>query len=128
MVRPKIFPTAEVSRILGLYPPTSGDTYVGRDFTLDELTELDAIGALDLEERQNDSPSIGQFLEFFRAFEHNGLSFIGYIIFPPRSDARISIEGFECHPTDAQKQLLQNHFGRADEFECKKGYCRAWWD
>ena len=122
------FPTLDVCRILSISRPTEGDTYVSRDFTLAEATELEAAGALDLEEQQNDSPTIGEFLSFFRAEEYDGLKFIGYVIFPPRSDARVSIEGFECRPKPAQKQTLINKFRHADEFECRGTYCRAWWD
>jgi len=124
----KTFPTSDVCRLLDISVPTQGDTYVSCEFTLADMTGLESIGALDLTERQNDSPTIGEFLSFFRAEEYKGLKFIGYVIFPPRSDARVGVEGFECRPTDDQKKILRQNFGRTDKFECRDNFFRALWN
>jgi hypothetical protein len=122
------FPTLKVVEILDVAVPTRGDTYVSVGFTTAQLQQLVEVGAADRDEQQNDAPSVGAFLDYFAAVSYP-VSFIGYVIFPPRPDARVSVEGFEATPqTQADRDGLVKAFRRADEFECLGKYCRAWWD
>ena len=129
-----MFPTAEVARITGVSPDSGpGDTYCRwKDGTLSQLQDLVNVGAADPEECQNSSPAIKEFLEALAPYGDK-VKLIGYIIFPPRGDARVSVEGFTMSGLTADEAVsLMNDFGHADERDSKKEgstySVRFWWD
>ena len=77
----------------------------------------------DMEETQNDSPSVGEFLE--GALDED--IFIGYVIDESREDKRVSIEGIITKSKKVASLFLESH---PDEFEHNtlKGPFRLWWD
>jgi hypothetical protein len=82
---------------------------------------------VDLEERQNDSPSIFEFQSFMIA--HPCFTALGYVVDGSRSDYRVSIEGLSGNTTDVNEMLEFSKFNRlADEFICDKGNQYSWWD
>jgi len=92
----KVFPSAKVKKIIdfsGFIFKT--DTYY-RFETLDyeQLKELIAIGAASLKDAQNSGPTIHKLINWI---EENGyqkaVTLFGYVIFPPRVDARVTIDG-----------------------------------
>lgn len=122
------FPTEAVCQLMNLKVPTSGDTYLSMDFTYDQLLTLIELGAADPLDQQNNAPPIYEFVDFFKPYA-NEVSFEGYIIFPPRSDARVSIEGFNFSAADEAERLkVINRFHDADEFDADTRSIRAWWD
>jgi hypothetical protein len=135
----KAFPVAEVERITGTLSPDAsgaeGDTYVPfpeEGLTWEQLNELVQVGGADPENAQNDSPTIGEFLD---EVAHLGgrIRFIGYIIYPPRSDCRVSVEGFEGFGLTADEALDLAARYRADEFDKARQPdgtydVRFWWD
>jgi hypothetical protein len=97
-------------------------TYVSI-ITLDELNVLNDLGLLDLEQSQNDSPTIGEFMEFMEA--HDNVEAHGYVI-TNREDARLSIEGLRL-PDETDKQTIIEFLlfcKNADELS--EYY--SWWD
>ena len=81
------FPVAEVERITGTRCPDAsrGDTHVSfpdEGLPWEGLNELVQLGAANPEWAQNDSPTVGEFLD---ELAHLGdrVRFIGYIIYPP---------------------------------------------
>ena len=79
------------------------------DLSEQQLAHLVALGAAELEQTQNASPSIGVFLTRF--VEYEDVAFQGYIVFPPRQDARVSVEGVTFTTRDTAEAL----FAVADE-------------
>ena len=77
----------------------------------------------DLEQTQNDSPSVGEFLEGAL----DGDIFIGYVIDESREDKRVSIEGIITKSRDVADKFFESH---PDEFTHNKfkGPFRLWWD
>ena len=127
------FPSIEVSEITKTIIPKRGDSYAEwRDGSLNDLQKLVNIGACDPGDAQNDSPSIAEFLENLKPFENN-VKLIGYVIYPPRDDARVAVEGFEVDGLTSDQALeLFKKYGNADErnkTEVGKSYrVRFWWD
>lgn len=81
----------------------------------------------DPDERQNYSPTIGEFNEFLK--KHPKFKAIAYAVEGKRSDCRISIEGI--HGEDLTVEELEAfvaEFHGADEFEATRKGCRAWYD
>lgn len=111
--------------ILGL--DTTRDTF-SLTFTLAVLDALKKANLLDLEQTQNDSPSVRAILEFMR----NNPRFVatGYVIGSHREDCRVSIEGLEYRgPVTVELCARLVEFARhADELTIEAGYLRAWWD
>ena len=91
--------------------------------SLEQLKTLVTEGFAKTRERQNYSPSIGEFLDYF---EDGGVSvtFHGYVVSPERADTRVSVEGFVCRYADH----IVNDFHHADEFTVYNGWIYAWWD
>lgn len=111
---------------MNLDAPTEPYDIIRLNLSYEQLTQAYAFGYVDLDEAQNDSPTIGEFLMW--ALEHGGKGFPGefecYIVSPTRPDARISVEGvvLDAGAPKACKQWLQeNH---PDEWDGT----RAWWD
>ena len=77
----------------------------------------------DLEGTQNNSPTVGEFLE--GALDED--IFIGYVIDESREDMRISIEGIITKSKEVASKFLESH---PDEFDHKKlnPPYRLWWD
>jgi hypothetical protein len=135
----KSFPTAEVERITGTRRPDASDprkdTHVrfpDEGLTWEQLNELVQVGAADPENVQNDSPMIGEFLDEL-ANLGDRVRFIGYIIYPPREDCRVSVEGFEAFGLTADEALDLAARYRADEFDKNRRPdgtydVRFWWD
>ena len=128
------FPTETVSKITNTDKPLGkNDTYARWDVgTIDDLQALLRIRACEGDNRQNDSPSIDEFIEILTPFKDK-VTLIGYVIYPPRNDARISVEGFEITDVTPDELLnLLEECGQPDEFDKKKigekYNARFWWD
>lgn len=114
--------------IFGNYRP---DLYMGgcRRFgclSLDKLKQLVDMGFVDVEDRQNNSPSIAEFMQWME--DYDGYYVSGYVISNKRDDYRISIETITKHVDIDNAQEMYDFykvFGHADAFD-EHGY--AWWD
>jgi hypothetical protein len=133
------FPVAEVERITGTScrDPSNSQTgtyvrFPDEGLTWEQVNELVRVGGADPEETQNDSPTIGEFLNEL-AFLGDRIRFIGYIIYPPRDDCRVSVEGFEGRSLTAEDALELAARYRADEVTKDRRPdgtydVRFWWD
>ena len=102
--------------------------YTGLSY--DDLQKLVEEKFADPEERQNDSPSILEFLGELKEFKDN-VTFHGYAISLDRDDYRVSVEGFEIEGiSQAQLISLMEQYRFADELtaDAAKGYLYTWWD
>jgi hypothetical protein len=93
---------------------------------------LDA-GAVDPNDRQNSSPTAGEFIEY--CVNHPGAVCGGYLIGPARSDCRLSIDTIDEDTDKSQTMDFVKMFRDADEFfvdddALERGYvhCHAWYD
>jgi hypothetical protein len=85
-------------------------------------------GFLDLDQTQNDSPTVAEFIEFLE--KHPGAFAHGYTIGSDRDDARVSLEGLACHANKVTPTMLKDFITlcrHADEFSIEDGL-RSWWD
>ena len=114
--------------IFGEYDPKLylGGVRYFTDMTLETIKMLVKTGFADPEDRQNEAPSIEEFISFMEANE--GYVLGGYTVTDERSDYRISIDRIEKTEPIYTKEELEAFvdFARwADDFETD-GY--AWWD
>lgn len=110
---------------------SSGGIYRFAYLTYDGLKELLGNKYIPLCERQNYSPTVGQWVELFEKYRlKDRVYFLGYIVESARSDRRVSIEGIEAE--------VGSEFN-AEEWKaiCKITSCAdtfhtdpllAWWD
>lgn len=98
--------------------------------TLDNLKLLAEKTYIKLNDTQNDSPSVREFLEFARSHPTIKFEFRGYIVSPERDDCRISIEGFRAWTNcDKDNKEVMTFAAFADELEEIEPYLiDAWWD
>ncbi len=86
------------------------------------------------EDRQNDSPTVREFLELADRYGQDRIRFIGYTISPPRSDYRVSIEGFIGRRLTPDEGFeLTNLYHNADVMDIEPDgeglhRVRFWWD
>jgi len=82
----------------------------------------------DLEERQNDGPTIKSFLRYLK--DRPNFSVIGYVVDSSRNDYRLSVDGITATDLSVDdKEFFSTIFGRwADEYELNDESARAWWD
>lgn len=114
--------------IFGKYDP---DSYMGgcRSFgnmSVDLLSKLVEMNFADPDDRQNDAPSIEEFIEFMNKW--SGYVVHGYVISDKRSDYRVSVEAIEKIGEFKTKEEFEDFvsmFRYADEFDTK-GY--TWFD
>jgi len=79
------------------------------------------------EERQNDSPCIGEFLLFIK--KHLGFMVQGYAIDISRPDYRISIDGLIGEETNIDEIIEFLKFNKkADELFFSNNHQHSWWD
>ena len=95
--------------------------------TYETLQKLVDKGYADLEDSQNDSTTLGEYLEFMKT--HPRFKAHGYIVSNDRNDRRITIEGLKASQVTLDElQDFINLDRDADEFEAMQSYCRSWWD
>ena len=115
--------------LLGLDSKLVDETYAHfSNLDISTLKELIAQGFVDLDEQQNDAPTIREFVEFMELYPN--MKAHGYAIGHPRSDYRISIEGVVGQIlTYKNMSDFIDMFRTADEFKIEEsGYGRCWYD
>ena len=121
----------QISEVLkALYNPTSNCHDM--TFTYSELKGLVSLGIANLNERQNESPSILEFLEFCESAmtSEEEVIFEGYIV-TNREDSRVSITTIRLVKSLASARTVKDFFDKfseADEFDNYEDHYRAWWD
>ena len=102
------------------------------DLKLDQIKSLLEHRFLDPEEKQNNSPSVQEFIEFA---ENHPIGFFevifeSYAVYLPRPDYRVTIEGIRLEGEIPKEVLIDfsNQFLGADEFQIGGESARAWWD
>jgi hypothetical protein len=111
----------------------SNDNWLGGTRRFDSLN-LEQLHALirnefiDLEDCQNYSPSVGDFLDFMKKYPE--VEAHGYAVSHKRDDYRVSLEGIRFGGKVTMKMLLDFvHLCRhADEFHADEKGLYAWWD
>lgn len=85
-----------------------------------------------LEENQNDSPTVREFLELSKNYPQ--ITYTGYVIEKPRDDYRVSIDGFSISKLTADEALdMLETYAYADSVGHEKQAdgtytVSAWWD
>lgn len=105
-----------------------GGTRHFNNLSLQQLQELVTNKFIDLQDAQNCSPAVEDFLNFMK--DHEEFSAHGYAVSHKRDDYRVSLEGIEFKG-DVSKNLMKDfvHLCRhADEFVCEENELYAWWD
>lgn len=116
---------AKRNRILGF--ETRLDTF-GVTFTLAQLQALRRAKLLDMNQTQNDSPTVADLVQFME--EHPGVVGHGYVIGVDRPDCRVSLEGLEFKGT-VTIPLISDFIKLcqgADELDVTEFSLRSWWD
>ena len=117
------------SMLNDVYGDKKGDYDIFRfnGVTAETLQKLVDLKFADPYERQNESPTIAEFLDFLNG--NPDFTAHGYAVNVQRDDYRVSIEGVRANSHDEQ-QILRfiQMFRMADEFEIENGYQYAWFD
>ena len=93
---PKAFPSVKVKKIVDFSGfPFKTDTYYRfESLSYEQLKELIAIGAASLKDAQNSGPTIRKLINWIEENDYKkAVTLFGYVIFPPRVDARVTIDG-----------------------------------
>jgi len=93
----------------------------------DTLQKMVDLRFADPNERQNNSPTIQEFIEFLN--DNPNFTAFGYVVSINRDDYRLSVEGVESFVYDPRQFAnFVNKFRMADEFTATENYQRAWYD
>jgi len=100
------------------------------ELTLAQIDELIELEVLDMEENQNDAPTVGEMVEFLRDRKTDGWYAHGYCVSPERSDFRISFEGIGKKSSPSTEDIIDFSmlFRWADEFYIGEEGVRCWYD
>ena len=94
--------------------------------TLNELIENNFVN---LDDAQNDAPTIKAFTTFCDKYPDEEFEFIGYAVNPSRNDYRISIEGLCCETYNRDLVVdFITTFKRADELRYDEEELYCWFD
>jgi len=112
---------------------TDSKTWLGgtrrfESLNLEQLQDLIQNNFIDLEECQNYSPSVSDFLDFMKKYP--AVKAHGYAVSHTRDDYRVSLEGL-AFAGEVNNQMLLDfiHLCRqADEFHASEDELYAWWD
>lgn len=114
---------------LGIKPEDYSGGIVRRDFTIEQLQWLLDNGFLDLEEQQNCSPTVGEFMGFMETYPETLAH--GYVVSSRRDDVRVSLEGLKGAWSMSIPQQLMDFIELcrcADSFDVSEKGCYSWWD
>ena len=119
----------KIAKILNL----PQNEFIRFDLKPSDLFRLRELGYINLEQRQNDSPSIKEFMDFVldNFLCDFSCHFEAYLVPDFREDARLSIEGIVIDLKQVPVQAAENfykQFIKADEYETSENNLRAWWD
>lgn len=94
------------------------------------LRQLMAEGFLNPFERQNDSPTVKEMMDFCAGEDEDNWIFHGYTVSPERIDYRVSIEGFEARtePLHIRKKEFAQFNHKASKLFLEEGECYCWYD
>lgn len=100
------------------------------ELTLPQIDRLIDLGILDMDDAQNDAPTVGEIVEFLRGRETDGWYVHGYCISPDRADFRISFEGVGKKSAPSKQDIIDfaTLFRWADEFDIGDDGVRCWYD
>ena len=100
------------------------------EINVKRLIKAMELGYIDKDDCQNRSPTASQMLDFALQNEDKGdFTFGGYLIYPPRSDFRATIDSIEVDIRHPHMMKLFKEFTKtADLFKGKDLNCFAWWD
>jgi hypothetical protein len=115
--------------------------------SLETIETLIAEDFINVDEAQNNSPTIEEFVKFAKQHPNDEVFFGGYAVHNSRDDYRVSIDVIKMFTSNIGSLAdFAQEFHGADKFECyrvdvnnasriKSGkshmggyYCRAWWD
>lgn len=98
--------------------------------SMDMLWQLIAEGFLNPFERQNDSPTVKEMMDFCAGEDEDNWIFHGYTVSPERIDYRVSIEGFEARtePLPSRKKEFAQFNHKASKLFLEEGECYCWYD
>lgn len=135
------------SKILSIIHPTKksfGGIIRFNNLTVEQLEEISKVEGVDLYDKQNEAPTLKQFLEFgenvtrFSLLNLDGeLYYEGYLVDADRNDSRITIDGIaiknvsvkeDPEDLDELKSDFKRFARKADELDIEDNYMRAWWD
>lgn len=115
--------------------PYNPQKYLGgcrrfEQLNLEQLTQLEALGALDMDDAQNESPTISEILAFLTSRDTEGWYAGGYCISPDRGDFRISIDAVGKSTPPSRDDLIDfvKMFRYADELSIDDGSLYCWFD
>lgn len=105
-----------------------GGTRRFESLSLKQLNALIQNDFIDLEDCQNYSPSVGDFLDFMKKYP--AVVAHGYAVSHKRDDYRVSLEGVSFGGKVTMKMLLDFVYlcRHADEFHASEEELYAWWD
>ncbi len=97
---------------------------------LEQIEKLEQEGLLDLDERQNNSPSVREIIEFLKSRETDGWYVHGYSVSPERADCRVSFEGVGKRTPPSMQDVIDfaEMFRYADEFHVSDEGLYCWYD
>jgi hypothetical protein len=104
---------------------------------VDTFEQLLEAGYVDPEGRQNASPKMKELYVFGGDAEVDfdvEVEYVGYMVSPKRSDARIMIDEINIYPAEGEeipmelRDRFRKEFRRADEYTESESELRAWWD
>lgn len=100
------------------------------ELTLDQIEKLDNLGILNLDECQNEAPSVGEMIDFLRSIDSTGWYVHGYCVCAERPDFRISFEGVGKKTSPTRDDMIQfvNTFRWADELQMDEEGLYCWYD
>ena len=106
----------------------NGGTKSFESLNLYQINQLLEIGALDLEDTQNNAPSVGKIIEFIK--KNPRFVAHGYVVSESRPDCRISFEGVKLEglSTEEEKKAFIEVFRHADDLEFDNNFLYAWYD
>lgn len=98
--------------------------------SMDMLRQLIAEGFLNPFERQNDSPTVKEMMDFCAGEDEDNWIFHGYTVSPERIDYRVSIEGFEARtePLAFRKKEFAQFNHKASKLFLEEDECYCWYD
>ena len=83
-------------KIMGINANYRGGTAQYTKMTLSVLNELIDNNFVNLDEKQNNAPTVGEFRDFLLKHKDKEIYLHGYMVSPNREDYRISVEGLEA--------------------------------
>lgn len=96
--------------------------------SIDVIKDLANEDLINLDDKQNEAPSVGEMIELSEKDGISNVTVDGYVVVPRRDDSRISVDGLNFDYDNSLSNEVHKILKYASEDKIEANHAEGWWD